>query len=109
MIRVNENYAKLKSSYLFSDIARRVAAYVKDNPDREIIRVALRQRRVVLTRDLGLLKNKAVAHGAWLRSAAPEQQLKVEREELARLFTTKDMQEGMTSFFQKRKPDFKGE
>jgi len=42
-------------------------------------------------------------------SVSPEQQLKIEREELARLFTTKDMQEGMTSFFQKRKPEFKGE
>ena len=27
MIRINENYPKLKASYLFADIARRVGAY----------------------------------------------------------------------------------
>ncbi|HSA14785.1 MAG TPA: enoyl-CoA hydratase/isomerase family protein [Spirochaetota bacterium] len=42
-------------------------------------------------------------------SISPEQHLKVEREELAKLFGTKDMQEGMTAFFTKREPVFKGE
>ncbi len=42
-------------------------------------------------------------------SISPEQHLKIEREELARLFTTKDMMEGMTAFAQKREPEFKGE
>ena len=42
-------------------------------------------------------------------SVSPEQHLKVEREELAKLFGTKDMQEGMTAFFTKREPVFKGE
>lgn len=42
-------------------------------------------------------------------SLSPEQHLKVEREELGRLFTTKDMMEGMTAFAQKRDPEFKGE
>ena len=32
MIRINENYTKLKASYLFSDIAKRVSAYVAANP-----------------------------------------------------------------------------
>jgi len=42
-------------------------------------------------------------------SISPEQHLKAEREELAKLFTTKDMMEGMMAFAQKRKPEFKGE
>ena len=41
MIRINENYLKLKASYLFSDIARRVADYAKKNPDKEIIRLGI--------------------------------------------------------------------
>ncbi len=41
MIRINEHYLKLKASYLFSDIARRVAAYQKANPDRDIIKLGI--------------------------------------------------------------------
>jgi len=37
------------------------------------------------------------------------QHLKIEREELAKLFGSKDMMEGMTAFAQKREPNFKGE
>jgi len=32
MIRINENYTKLKASYLFADIAKRMNAYVAANP-----------------------------------------------------------------------------
>jgi len=42
-------------------------------------------------------------------SMSPEMHLKMEREELAKLFTTKDCMEGMMAFAQKRKPEFKGE
>jgi LL-diaminopimelate aminotransferase len=41
MIRANENYSKLKASYLFSDIAKRVAAYQDQNPDKQVIRLGI--------------------------------------------------------------------
>lgn len=41
MIRANRHYAKLKASYLFSDIAKRVAAYQSENPDKEVIRLGI--------------------------------------------------------------------
>jgi LL-diaminopimelate aminotransferase len=41
MIRINENYSKLKASYLFADIARRVAAYAAANPDKPVIRLGI--------------------------------------------------------------------
>lgn len=41
MIKVNEDYLKLQASYLFSDIARRVSAFQKANPDRDIIRLGI--------------------------------------------------------------------
>jgi LL-diaminopimelate aminotransferase len=41
MIRINENYTKLKASYLFADIARRVNAFVAANPDKPIIRLGI--------------------------------------------------------------------
>src|ERR1041384_2288147 len=41
MIRINENYTKLKASYLFSDIAKRVNAYVAANPTKPVIRLGI--------------------------------------------------------------------
>lgn len=41
MIRINENYTKLKASYLFADIARRVSAYVAANPQKPVIRLGI--------------------------------------------------------------------
>ncbi len=39
MIKINENYLKLQASYLFSDIARKVAAFQEANPDRDVIKL----------------------------------------------------------------------
>ena len=41
MIRINENYLKLKSSYLFIEINRRIAAYQKANPGKEVLRLGI--------------------------------------------------------------------
>lgn len=41
MIRINENYAKLQASYLFSEIAARVRAYQAENPGKRVIRLGI--------------------------------------------------------------------
>ncbi len=41
MIRINENYLKLQSSYLFSEIAKRVARHQDANPEMEIIKLGI--------------------------------------------------------------------
>ncbi|MES9974677.1 MAG: LL-diaminopimelate aminotransferase, partial [Candidatus Thiodiazotropha sp.] len=41
MIKINENYKKLQASYLFSDIAKRVAAFQQANPNKHIIRLGI--------------------------------------------------------------------
>lgn len=41
MIRLNEHYSKLKASYLFADIAKRVNAYVAANPAKPVIRLGI--------------------------------------------------------------------
>ena len=41
MFQVNENYQKLPGSYLFSTIAKKVAAFQEANPDKKIIRLGI--------------------------------------------------------------------
>ena len=41
MFKINENYLKLPGSYLFSTIAKKVAAYQEANPDKKIIRLGI--------------------------------------------------------------------
>ena len=41
MVTVNKNYLKLPGSYLFSTIAKKVAAYQEANPDVQIVRLGI--------------------------------------------------------------------
>lgn len=41
MVKVNDNYLKLRGSYLFSEIGRRVAAYAEENPEKKLIRLGI--------------------------------------------------------------------
>lgn len=52
------------------------ACYRNDFADEEIVALAVAERRIILTRDVGLLKHGAVTHGYWLRTTAPRRQLK---------------------------------
>jgi hypothetical protein len=51
------------------------ALYDKDYNDKEIIDISTSDRRIILTRDKGLLKNKQVTHGYWIRSTRSDEQL----------------------------------
>ncbi|MCR5535953.1 MAG: LL-diaminopimelate aminotransferase [Succinivibrio sp.] len=41
MLRVNENYLKLRGSYLFSEIAKRVAAFKDSHPEARLVRLGI--------------------------------------------------------------------
>jgi uncharacterized protein with PIN domain len=51
------------------------ALYRTDLEDAEIADLAAREKRVVLTRDVGLLQRKAITHGYWVRADAPDVQV----------------------------------
>ncbi len=59
MPKLNENYLNLKQSYLFSEIAHRVAAYQEKNPDKKIIRLGIGD----VTRPIGSNVIKALHEG----------------------------------------------
>ncbi|WP_347160013.1 Mut7-C RNAse domain-containing protein [Pontibacter chitinilyticus] len=49
--------------------------YENNYSDHAIAQLAAKENRVVLTRDIGLLKQKVITWGYWLRSQQPEEQL----------------------------------
>ena len=51
------------------------ALYENDYSDAELAEISSRQKRVLLTRDLGVLKRNLVTHGAYVRSEKPRDQL----------------------------------
>lgn len=50
--------------------------YRNDYEDMEIISISIAEHRVILTRDIGLLKVKTVSHGYFVRSQHPKVQVK---------------------------------
>jgi len=50
--------------------------YRNDLDDAQIIETALREHRIVLTRDVGILKNRRVTHGGFVHATAPIRQIR---------------------------------
>ncbi len=49
--------------------------YRRDFEDLEIIRISVREHRIILTRDRAMLKHSAVTHGYWVRSTVAAEQV----------------------------------
>jgi len=49
--------------------------YQNDYDDKNIIRISLAEHRIILTRDIGILKVKSVTHGYFIRNQIPKDQL----------------------------------
>ena len=74
-IRLNENFARIKPSYLFSDVAKRVRAYSEANPDKKILRLGIGDVTLPLTATVIRAMHKAtdeMANAATFRGYAPE-------------------------------------
>lgn len=86
MITINEHYLKLQASYLFSDIAKRVAAFQKNNPDKDIIKLGIGDVTKGLTPASIKAFHKAVdemAEDATFKGYGPEQGYAFLREAIA--------------------------
>lgn len=86
MIRINEHYLKLKASYLFSDIAKRVTAYTQAHPDKAVIRLGIGDVTEPLPQVcIDALKAGAeeLAHRETFRGYGPEQGYAFLREAIA--------------------------
>ncbi len=87
MIRANENYSKLKASYLFSDIAKKVNEYQRKNPEVHIIRLGIGDVTMALAPAVIKGFHKGVdemANDATFRGYGPEQGYDFLREKIAK-------------------------
>jgi LL-diaminopimelate aminotransferase len=86
MIRINENYLRLKPSYLFSEISKRVSAFQETNPGRDIIRLGIGDVTKALPQACVTAFHKAVdemADDSTFRGYGPEQGYAFLREKIA--------------------------
>ena len=63
MIRINQNYLKLQSSYLFSTISKKVQDFQKSSPDAKIIRLGIGDVTRALTPEVVKAFHAGVASG----------------------------------------------
>lgn len=87
MITINENYKKLKTSYLFSEIAKRVTAFQAENSEKQIIRLGIGDVTKALPKACIEAMHKAVdemANDSTFRGYGPEQGYLFLREAIAK-------------------------
>ncbi len=87
MIKINEHYLKLQASYLFSDIAKRVANFQSNNPDKEVIKLGIGDVTLALPQACTEAFHQAVdemANDASFRGYGPEQGYDFLREAIAK-------------------------
>jgi LL-diaminopimelate aminotransferase len=87
MIKANENYNKLKASYLFSDIAKKVNEHQQKNPDAHIIKLGIGDVTNALAP--AVIKGfhegvEEMAHDKTFRGYGPEQGYAFLREAIAK-------------------------
>ncbi|WP_288717498.1 LL-diaminopimelate aminotransferase [uncultured Duncaniella sp.] len=87
MFRINDNFAKLPASYLFSEVARRVNAYSESHPGADIIRMGIGDVTRPLCQAAVEALHKAVddeAAGETFHGYGPEQGYSFLAEKIAR-------------------------
>ena len=87
MYKINDNYQKLPGSYLFSTIAKKVAAYAETNPDKKLIRLGIGDVTQPLTEPVIRALHGAVdemADGATFHGYAPDLGYSFLREKIAK-------------------------
>ncbi len=104
MPRLNENYLKLKESYLFSEIAHRTAAYMEENPEKgaQIIRLGIGD----VTKPLGKTVLQALHDGVdamasaeTFKGSGPEQGYEATRAAIAAYYKRNGVEVDLTDIF----------
>ena len=90
-LRLNENFGRIKPSYLFSDVAKRVRAYAATHPDKKILKLGIGDVTLPLTPTVIRALHKAsdeMADASTFRGYAPEYGYDFLREAVARHYAS---------------------
>ncbi len=101
-MRINDNYSRLQSSYLFTDIARRVKEFSSKHPDKEIIKLGIGDVTRPLVPAVISAMQKAtqeMGSGATFRGYGEEQGYEFLREAIASYYGKKNVSLGLDEIF----------
>ena len=90
-LRLNENFGRIKPSYLFSDVAKRVREYAATHPDKKILKLGIGDVTLPLTPTVIRALHKAsdeMADASTFRGYAPEYGYDFLREAVARHYAS---------------------
>lgn len=90
-LRLNENFGRIKPSYLFSDVAKRVREYAAAHPDKKILRLGIGDVTLPLTPTVIRAQHTAtdeMADASTFRGYAPEYGYDFLREAVARHYAS---------------------
>lgn len=87
MIKINENFLNLQDSYLFSTVAKKVAEFQKNNPDKKVIKLGIGDVTLPIVPEVVSAMHKAVdelGQKETFRGYGPEQGYEFLREAIAK-------------------------
>ena len=94
MAQINLNFLKLKENYLFSDIAKKIAAYQKENPQKKVIRLGIGDVTLPLSNSVvSAIKAAAdeMGRAETFHGYGPEQGYAFLREEIASYYLKREV------------------
>ena len=101
-MKLNENFNNLNNSYLFSTIAKKVAEYQKNNPDKRIIKLGIGDVTLPLCESvIGAMSNalNEMSEAATFRGYAPEQGYEFLRSAIQKYYTNYNVQLELNEIF----------
>ena len=101
-MKVNENYSNLEQSYLFSTVAKKVNEFVKNNPDKKIIRLGIGDVTLPLCKSVVEAMHSAVdemGKQETFRGYGPEQGYDFLREEIQKYYKSFNVELDLNEIF----------
>ena len=101
-MKINENYANLEQSYLFSTIAKKVNEYTAQNPDKKVIKLGIGDVTLPLCKAVTEALHKAVDEmgvQATFRGYGPEQGYDFLRKAVQKYYTRRNVELELDEIF----------